>query len=141
MSTLNIGVVGYSGTPFDVEEAKRLLNIGLDAVLADNPTATSVNLISGLTDLGIPALAYRIAVERGWETTGVACAKAEKYDCFAVTTRTIVGNDWGDESQTFLAACDVIVRVGGGKQSLAEVAEFAQSGGKLYEYELERLDR
>ena len=136
VSNLNIGVVGYSGQKFNEEEAKRLLNEGLDAALADNPTATSINLVSGLTDVGIPALAYRIAAERGWETTGVACAKAKEYDCFAVTTQTIVGDNWGDESKTFLAACDVIVRVGGGRQSLAEVAEFAQNGGKVYEFDL-----
>ena len=48
----------------------------------------------------------------------------------------IVGNNWGDESQTFLDSCDVIVRVGGGKQSFEEVAEFRRRGGRVYEHEL-----
>lgn len=143
MTTLNIGVVGYSGTPFDEKEAKRLLVKGLDAILADNPGVTSVNLISGLTDLGIPAIAYRIAKQRGWRTVGVACAKAVKYACFAVDESHTIGANWGDESEEFLKRCDVILRVGGGTQSLDEVARFKKKGSKnkTYEYELARLDK
>ena len=51
----------------------------------------------------------------------------------------IVGNEWGDESATFLGECDVIVRVGGGKQSLDEVAAYIANGGIAYQYDLAAL--
>jgi hypothetical protein len=86
-----------------------------------------------------PALAYRIAAQRGWRTSGIACSKATDYDCFPVNEKKIVGANWGDESETFLRECDVIVRVGGGKQSLAEVAQFKSRGGTAYEFNLAAL--
>ena len=141
MSTLNIGVVGYSGTPFNEAEAVRLLNQGLDVILDVNPEVTEVYLVSGLTNLGIPALAYRIAVERGWKTVGVACAKAEDNECFDVDESIIIGANWGDESETFLEMSHVLLKVGGGRQSIREAADFQQMGGKVYEYDLARLDR
>jgi len=133
---LKIGVVGYSGQKFSKFDANRLLAEAFDAVLADHPDATDVWIVSGLTDLGIPALAYRAASVRGWKTSGIACSKAEKYDCFDVDERKIIGDNWGDESETFLKEVNVIVRIGGGKQSLAEVKTFSENGGHTYEYDL-----
>lgn len=80
-----------------------------------------------------------MAADIGWTTVGVACAKAEQYDCYPVDRRVIVGNEWGDESATFLGECDVIVRVGGGKQSLDEVAAYIANGGVAYQYDLAAL--
>lgn len=138
-TTLNIGVVGYGHVPFDRDEALRLLGEGLDAVLVDNPTATSINLISALTDQGIPALAYSIAKERGWKTIAVACTEARGRSCSPVDMHLIVGDTWSDTNTNFFALCDAIVRIGGGKRCAAEVVEFARKGGKLYQHELPRL--
>lgn len=82
------------------------------------------------------SLAYRAANLRGWKTSGIACAKAEEYKCFGVDERKIIGDNWGDESETFLKEVDVVVRIGGGKQSLNEVKTFSANGGRTYEYEL-----
>jgi hypothetical protein len=137
---LKIGVVGFSGQKFDTKEARLLLIDVFDQVIREFDDLTDVTVVSGLTDLGIPALAYREAVTRGWGTEGIACAKAEEYECFLVDSRTIIGNEWGDESATFLASIDVIVRIGGGKQSLAEVQTFkSRDDGKAYERELAAL--
>jgi hypothetical protein len=51
----------------------------------------------------------------------------------------IIGENWGDESSAFLDEIDVIVRIGGGKQSLTEVQTFKDKGGKTYERELAAL--
>ena len=137
MSTLKIGVVGYCPpTQFDEHKANELLLDALQAVQADHPDARDFWIVSGLCDVGVPALAYRAASVRGWKTSGIACAKAVEYECFDVDDRKIVGENWGDESETFLEEIDVIVRIGGGQQSHAEVKAFVETGGRAYEYEL-----
>lgn len=139
MSTLKIGIVGYSGQKFDESTAKRLLEKGIATAIDSCNNVTSVEIVSGLTNLGIPAIAYAIAKENELRTAGIACEKARNYDCFPVDREVIVGSEWGDESDTFLSDVDVIVRVGGGVQSLREVETFRESGGTVYEYELEAI--
>ncbi|HEX6462721.1 MAG TPA: hypothetical protein VFZ58_05665 [Candidatus Saccharimonadales bacterium] len=101
VSMLKIGVVGYCPpTVFDEDEARQLLHEALNEVIAGYPHVTEVWIVSGLTDVGIPALAYREARARGWWTMGVACAKAHDYRCFQTEKNKIVGQNWGDESET-----------------------------------------
>jgi len=135
MGELKIGVVGYSGQPFDHDQGRQLLDKAYDQLEARYPDRAKA-VVSGLTDVGIPALAYRAAVERGWRTVGIACAKAFKYERFPVDEEHIVGQAWGDESPTFLNSIDVLVRVGGGKQALQETADMKASGRPVMEYEL-----
>jgi len=135
MNELYIGVVGYSGQAFDNEKAKGLLQQAYDII--DQTYTGQKIVVSGLTDQGIPALAYRHAVERDWKTVGIACADACNYDCFPVDEQIIVGENWGDESERFLSSIDVLVRVGGGQQSIRETAEFMKTGKPVYEYNLE----
>ena len=119
---LNIGVVGYSDKKFDEDSAKALLATALNRI-EKNHKSKEYALVSGLTDIGIPALAYRMAVENGWKTIGIACSKAKDMKCFNVDETIIVGDEWGDESETFLKKIDCLIRVGGGKQSKAETKQ------------------
>lgn len=130
-----IGVVGYSARGFDEAKALILLKTAYDTIEHEFPSSTKV-VVSGLTDVGIPAVAYREAVQRGWRTVGIASAKAMEYRLFPVDERIIVGNEWGDESPTFLQSIDVLVRIGGGIQSLAESYQMKQSGKPVFEYDL-----
>ena len=68
---------------------------------------------------------------------GIACEKAKEYDLFPVDKKIIVGKEWGDESETLLNNIDVLVRIGGGKQSLREVKQFQETGKPVIEHELE----
>jgi hypothetical protein len=131
----NIGVVGYSSQDFDEKIAKILIYKCFDEAeeYADNE---EIAVVSGLTNLGIPKLAYEEASERGWKTIGVACKKAEEYDLFEVDETFIVGGEWGDEREKFLSMLDFLVRVGGGKQSLEEVKIAKEKGIKTIEVEL-----
>lgn len=140
MKALRIGVVGYSKRCFDPAEAARLVTLALDATDALRPEAPRV-LVSGLTDQGVPALAYREAARRGWRTAGFACGRANVLRCYPVDERTIVGRAWGDESEAFLAAIEVLIRVGGGPQSHREVAMARARGIEVTEYELPPNDR
>lgn len=116
-----LGVIGYSGTPFDVDAARRILRreIGRHGMFHQE-----VEVVSGLTALGIPLLAYEVAAENGYLTVGVACKKAEENPCWPCDEVIIVGEEWGDESETFLSRIDYLLKVGGGKQSVAEFARF-----------------
>jgi len=135
MKEVKIGVVGYSAQKFDQNEAAKKICDAYDIIdekYADSEKA----VVSGLTDLGIPGLAYREAVKRNWRTVGIACSEAENYDCFPVDETKIVGSNWGDESPTFLDTIDVLVRIGGGNQSMRETAEHKSRGKFALEYNL-----
>ncbi len=132
-----VGIVGYSARKFDKKKALGFLREAFDELRRKH--GKNVMIVSGLTDLGIPALAYREAVKRGWKTSGIACVKAEKYDIFDVDEKIIVGKEWGDESQTFIDSIDQLIRIGGGKQSLKETKIAASQGLPTREYELEEL--
>ena len=132
---MRIGVVGYSAQKFDVYTAAKFISQVFDII----GMKSIPKVVSGLTDMGIPRLAYREAISRDWKTVGIACSKAYNYDCYPVDKEIIVGDNWGDESQMFIDYIDVLVRIGGGKQSLKEV-EMAKAAGKpVIEYELEAI--
>ncbi|HSX01292.1 MAG TPA: hypothetical protein VLF67_03540 [Candidatus Saccharimonas sp.] len=140
MDEYRVGVVGYCPpSEFDEAEARRLLRVAFDAIeqlRAGRPVA----IVSGLSDVGVLAIAYRQAASRGWKTVGVASKKTLNYPSFPVDERHIVGENWGDESPTFLSMIHAIIRIGGGEQSLRE-QEACQAAGKLvFAYELPRLN-
>lgn len=149
VTTLRIGVAGYSGQKFNKDRAQQLLEQGLDKIVAEHPEATDYVLVSGHTDYGIPPMAYREAVKRGWKTKGIACGKVNEKDddgqpklkLFPVDESVAVGTNWGDESKTFRDDCHLLLCVGGGKQTIAEAADFELHGKKVYRYELEALPR
>jgi hypothetical protein len=134
---IKVGVIGYSAQKFDVAEATLLLESALKPI--QQKYGKAVELISGLTDLGIPAVAYRLANSYGWYTAGVACSKAAMYECYPVVRKQIIGTEWGDESVAFISQLDILVRIGGGKQSIAEAQAFGQTGKLLIQHELPPL--
>ncbi len=117
-----IGIVGYSDNKSKTDLAKKLLK---EAILEiANPQEVEISICSGLTNLGIPSLAYEFALEHDLFTIGVACEKAKEYECFPVDEEVIVGDDWGDESEMFLSMIDAMVMIGGGEQSQKEAETF-----------------
>lgn len=138
---MRIGIVGYSSGKFDEEKAKILLQIGFD-YLETISEFDELEVVSGLTNVGIPGLAYEIAASMGVRTVGIACSKAGEYPCFPVDEEIIVGSEWGDESETFIDYIDCLIRVGGGEQSLKEVSSFRKKKPQapIIEMELPRED-
>jgi hypothetical protein len=133
----NVGIVGFSKSNFDHNEAERMIKEAFDQIESNYPDKQK-NCVSGLTNQGVPALAYAEAVKRGWKTTGVACGKVrvKKYDLFPVDFEFIEGEQWGDESQKFLSLLNIIIRVGGGKQSQDEIQSAKDSGLPVIEFNL-----
>lgn len=124
---MKIGVVGYSAQKFDENQAKKLILLGLEKVEAKKGDY----LVSGLTNLGIPKLAYEIATKLGLKTVGIACKLAYNDDLFPVDKKIIIGDKWGDESETFLNYIDCLIKVGGGPQSEKEYEKFTKTKFKF----------
>lgn len=131
MDELRIGVVG-SEDNFDKSQAKEMILEAFDKLALQHPTRTII-IVSGLTNCGVPALAYGEAVKRNWKTVGIACSREKEHDCFPVDERIIEGEEWGDESSTFLDNIDVLVRIGGGKQSREETSGAKARGKQVME--------
>ena len=86
---------------------------------------SQIEVVSGLTALGVPKLAYEEAQAKGLRTVGIACSEAKKFPCFPCNDIIIVGKRWGDESETFLQCIDMLVLIGeGGAQSWQEFNVF-----------------
>jgi hypothetical protein len=123
----SIGVVGFSARKFDHEVARELLREALQQVLASaGLQPAEVELVSGLTDVGVPGLAYALATELGIRTVGISARAAlrSRSGVFPVHERILVGERYGDESEVFIARIDALIRVGGGPQSRREVELF-----------------
>jgi hypothetical protein len=127
MSRLRIGVVGFSRPHFDHVAAAILLDDALANLLAHHARDPSgAELVSGLTNMGVPKLAYERAVALGMRTVGVSARQALRVSAgvFPVDETILVGARFGDESAAFIARIDVLIRIGGGPQSRHEVELF-----------------
>lgn len=136
---LYVGVVGYSNQDFDETEATIILEEAFDDIeteYVDNGDFESIVVVSGLTNIGIPSIAYQVADERGYETVGVAPDEASEYELYDVDEIYWVGETFGDESQAFIDMIDVIIRVGGGEQSKREVEMAEEDDLSVIEYDL-----
>ena len=132
-----IGLVGYSDKKFNTTIAKALIQIAFQIIENTNEYKNeTLCLVSGLTNLGIPKLGYEIATQKGWQTMGIACEKAKDYELFKVNETIIKGENWGDESETFLNKIDALIRVGGGQQSIKETQLAKNKGLTVLEYDL-----
>jgi hypothetical protein len=138
---IKVGVVGYSDDKsFDHNIAKALLAIALD-IVSKSHQAEGYELVSGLTNMGVPKLAYEMANSMGWRTIGLTSKEAKQYECYPVDKEIIVGEKFGDESEKFIAYIDVLIRIGGGKQSIKETAMAKEKGIPIYEYDLPRKNQ
>lgn len=136
---LSVGVMGYSDKKFDKEKALMHLQQAFDQIATLITPEITVEIVSGYTNLGIPALAYAEAVRRHWTTVGIACAKAKEFELFPCDEILIIGENWGNESPAFLERCDTFIRIGGGKHTMEETALAKAMGKSVKEYDLEEL--
>ena len=133
---LRVGVVGYCPpTVFDEDEARRMIRDAYDKI-AELFGDREVVIVSGLTNVGVLKIAYEEATRRGWRTAGIACERAQEHELYPVDEKMIVGKNWGDESPTFVANIQAIVRIGVGKQSLRETELVKSRGFPAFEYDL-----
>ena len=126
MTKFRLGVIGYSRDldPEVQAKAEQLLQTGMQELIPKDIDPADVEIVSGFTDSGIPAIAYRIADELGYKTVGFSAAQAKNYTTYPVDIEIIVGEKFGDESDKFLEYIDALLKVGGGKQSAHEFRLF-----------------
>lgn len=141
-NTFKLGIVGYSESKFNTSEARRVIHREITN-FQNMKGLGIISIVSGLTNIGIPEIAYYVGSKFcGMSTVGIACSKAEDFDCFPVDEKHIIGSEWGDESEFFLNYIDALIRVGGGPQSHKEVAIFKEKYPEklVVEIELDKID-
>lgn len=137
---LRIGVVGYSDETkirdrlksFSCVEAILTTSLlTMESMLESrNGSCNSFQMVSGLTNLGVPKIAYSLSKKGSHnkeiftKTVGFACAKAKDFPQFPVDEKHIIGTEWGDESSAFLDYIDGLIRIGDGEQSIKECHDF-----------------
>lgn len=148
MSKIKIGVIGYSAKSFPIYEAYNKIVSALEKAIylsanykifdgywnnwerAKLITYPKFEIVSGFTDYGIPALTYCACekFERDYkiETVGFAPKCALNDNICKVGKQVIVGENYGDESEEFIKYIDILIKVGGGKQSIKEAKLFKQ---------------
>jgi len=138
---MKIGVVGYSKENLDEKQAKNILIKSFQELIEKHQRGHEpIEIVSGLTNIGIPKIAYQIADELGFMTVGISAERALQVRCgiYNVHKQIIEGKYFGDESIKFINYIDFLVRVGGGKQSHQEVKIFIE---KCAEYGINVADR
>jgi predicted Rossmann-fold nucleotide-binding protein len=132
-----IGVAGFSDdSKFYAEEAKEAIKEAFDDA-EERAKGKKLVLVSGLTSVGIPNLAHLEAKRRGWKSVGLSAQEAKEYDCYDADEEIIVGEKFGDESDTFVDYIDELITFGGGKQTKAEAKKAREEGLKVTEVALE----
>jgi len=129
-----LGVIGYSAQKFDVKKARKIIKKEFNYF--KRIYGNDIIIVSGLTAMGIPLLAYEEAKKNGWKTIGIACTKAKKFDIFPVDEEIVVGKEWGDESETFLKSIDMLLKIGGGEQAQKEAQTAKKLGLQVAEYNI-----
>lgn len=125
---MKIGVVGFSQHNIDEDLARNILSKSFQQLIERHPHHVPIEIVSGLTNIGIPRIAYQIADELGFITIGISAERAKQVRCgvYPVHRRIIEGKEFGDESLIFIDYIDCLIRVGGGKQSHHEVQLFME---------------
>ena len=147
-NVFTIGVAGYCPpSEYDRAEAERLVREALAEAVRLAPEGAEIRMAGGWSDTGIHGQAYHIAkYEYGWYVIGfgsqmiVLESEGGEYELFPVDEHHKVGTQWGDESDEFVAACDALVRIGGGVQSHNECEAMLKQGKHVITRELEKLN-
>lgn len=144
-STFVIGVVGYvqEANYFDYDEAWKIVKSALSQAARKAPAGHKIVVVGGLTDTpSVHEIAYRIARQNGWNCGGIACKRAFEYKLLPMSEdgdiMKIVGDEWGDESEAFISALDMLIKVGGGAQSIKEAEMAKKRGIPVLEFELRK---
>jgi hypothetical protein len=136
INSVYIGVVGYCPpTKFNEKTARQIVRDAYDRC-RKHYAGIEIEIVSGLTNVGVLAIAYEEAVKRGWKTIGVGCRRAFEHPIFPVDEQVVVGDEWGDESDEFIGMIDGIIRIGVSAQSVRETSKVKVRGLPTWEYDL-----
>jgi hypothetical protein len=134
---IKVGFIGYSAGKFNKGDAFKILDKIFQEIT--EKYKGDIEIVSGATYYGIPAMVYDMASDYDYKTIGVMCKEGYDCDLYYCDEIFAIGENWGDESTTFIDMIDVLYRIGGGKQSLNEVKMAKAKGIPVYEYELAEI--
>lgn len=136
---MKIGIVGYSTNNFNHKIASNLLAQCIDILIPNYIDHETIEIVSGLTNIGIPKLAYELADQRSYTKVGISAQQAfdVSYGIYPVDKQIIEGDRFGDESKVFVNYINYLIRIGGGQQSHKEVTMFAAKCHQL-EWDMEK---
>ena len=119
------GIVGFSRNQFDQKTAREIIQDQFQKI-KEKHTDVTIEIVSGYTNSGVPKIAYELADKFGFVTVGFSAKQALRVwsGVYPVKKKIIIGNRFGDESEDFVRYIDVLIRVGGGKQSRHETELF-----------------
>lgn len=136
-----VGVAGFSGQWAPAKlEADPTLKAAADAATTalreylkrlKGEHGDKLVISSGATMEGVPKIIYDICAQEGITAMGVACEKAFNYPLGTMKYLVIEGQNWGDESPSFLKTSDELVLLGGGGQAKREAIAASQEGKKI----------
>jgi hypothetical protein len=106
LSAVRIGITGEISET-QIPEAKRVLSRALGRLYG-----SSIEIVAKLVDRGVSRAAYEVAQELEFRTAGVAPRVALDETCSLVDRREIVGEDWGQETETFINQVSIIICLG-----------------------------
>ena len=142
-NVLYVGVVGYSTQQFDEQDAREILEEAFDDIedqYVETGEYEEIAIVSGLTNMGIPKIAYQIADSRGYITVGVAPEEANDYELYSVDEIVYEGDSFGDESEILIDMIDVLIKVGGGDQSQKELEMAEEEKLSVLDFDLESFE-
>lgn len=122
VNDMKIGIIGYSKQEFN----EKIATAKLCAILYDVvkqyklKSPEDMIIVSGLSNIGISKIAYEVAQKLKVKTVGIAPKEVFNYELFEVDEQIIVGEKFGDESETFIDYIDILIKIGGGAQSIKE---------------------
>lgn len=136
-----VGVTGFSGQwSASKLDADPLLKAAADAAteaLRDYLLKLKAEygdkliISSGATMEGVPKIIYDICFQAGIKAMGVACEKAFDYLLGTMKYLVVEGQNWGDESASFLKTSDELIMLGGGGQAKREAIAASHEGKKI----------
>ena len=137
MRTIKIGFVGYSISKFSEKQANKILNDIFDEIKAKYADKHyNIEIVTGATALGIPKLVYEHASKYNYKLIGIMCKDGYTCELYPCDEIYAIGNNWGDESPTFINYIDILYKIGGGPQSINEAKMAREQNKIVYEYDL-----
>ncbi len=132
-----VGVMGWSSIGFDEKLAReKLYDIFVELRKKHKST---ISIVSGWSNIGIPKIATELAKEFGFICVGFSAESVLQYDLCEVDVGYIVGKNFGDESESFIKYIDEVIKLGGGLQSENEVNLAIESNKKVTSCILDKI--
>lgn len=122
-----LGVVSTSGSTTDINRMVKITGPLLEGIQHGRLLPRRVIGLGGMTDLGGINVFYDMCLRARIDTAGIMCWQgASSRLARGAREMVIVGDEWSDESPTFLDLVDILLVLEPGQQGWREALEAAQ---------------